>query len=250
MTTPPTPGNGSTLTPDDQNHQTGLLSLAADWLWRQDRRLRITRLRRTRALDADFLAAIAGSTFEEAGWLPLDDENRRLLAAAVERVEPYRDVILGHASGRYISISGMPVRSDQGEWQGYQGLATDVTDSQRQQIERRWLSEVLNASPDVIMVADGRNGRLVYANEIACERLGLTRDEVQALPSHTLVDLTHDELTALYETIRASGKSGLATKRLLRRSADGTRRGWWEPHWRTVHVDGREFVITISREVS
>src|SRR5690625_1869015 len=250
MTTPPTPGNGSTLTPDDQIQAPGLLSLAADWLWRQDRRLRITRLRRTRALDADFLAVIAGRTFEEAGWRPLDDENQRLLTAAVERVEPYRDVILGHASGRYISISGMPVHNDRGEWQGFQGLATDVTDSQRQQIERRWLSEVLNASPDVIMVADGRTGRLVYANETACERLGLTHEELLALPNEDLAGLTDDELMVLHKAVRASGKRGLVTERQFRRSADGTRRGWWEPHWRAVHVDGREFMITVSREVS
>jgi PAS domain S-box-containing protein len=113
-----------------------LADIAADWRWRQDRSLRFVPLPGgAHEASGDTVAATVGSTlWELAGVTPVSSswfEHKAALAAR----QPFRDFeyrVQGPASSvRFVSISGAPVFNEHGRFDGYQGVARDVTHRRR-----------------------------------------------------------------------------------------------------------------------
>jgi len=113
-----------------------LTGMSSDWQWRQDQSLRFVAL--SSGLDGssdDGLAAAVGKTlWELAGITPLSSswfEHKAALAAR----QPFRDFEYCHVGGngesRCVSISGAPVFNEHGGFDGYQGVARDITERKR-----------------------------------------------------------------------------------------------------------------------
>jgi diguanylate cyclase (GGDEF)-like protein/PAS domain S-box-containing protein len=118
-----------------------LTELSADWYWEQDAALRFTRFTGgqgdaawggNQRLSLGLLRwEIPGLTPLTSGW----DEHRALL----ETRAPFRAFeymrLTESGSRRYVSASGEPVYDGDGEFRGYRGTATDIT--QRKAAEQR-----------------------------------------------------------------------------------------------------------------
>jgi PAS domain S-box-containing protein len=119
-----------------------LADIAADWRWRQDRSLRFVPLPGgADEASGDAVAATAGRTlWELAGVTPVSSswfEHKAALAARQPfRNFEYRELGPG-GSARFVSISGTPVFNEHGRFDGYQGVARDVTHRRRLDAESR-----------------------------------------------------------------------------------------------------------------
>lgn len=124
-----------------------------------------------------------------------------------------------------------------------------VPDNFQEELARSF-RDVMDASPDCLLVSDLDTHRYLYVNETVCRQAGYTRDELCAM---TLADLTGqspEEVRALFTEVRAAGRRGVTEAPRITLSKDGSRKGWWEAHHRCVQIAGRWLVVTVSREVS
>jgi PAS domain-containing protein len=157
----------------------GLLAIAADAYWEIDDRYRLVTFSR----QADEPAA-SGSA-EHIGEVPwevdgfdIDDETLDLLRAQLEAREPFRDLPVRWLSGKvaigHFLISGEPRHNLQGTFQGYWGVARDVSaDVQARQAlqatETRY-QELFTCIPTPLVLHG--NGRVFDANPAALALFG------------------------------------------------------------------------------
>lgn len=116
----------------------GLGVLGSGWYWEQDRQYRYTRVERpqegTIARREHFIGLCR---WEVPGIRPLTmswEEHRALLAARL----PFHDLQYVHtAEGdpRYVSVSGAPMFDPDGTFQGYRGVARDVTAHWKERVQ-------------------------------------------------------------------------------------------------------------------
>jgi PAS domain S-box-containing protein len=110
----------------------GLVELSSDWYWEQDAELRFTRFEGRS--DGMSQAAIGKRRWEVPGLAPVScswQEHRETLQARrgfrnFEYLRPGED-----GEMRYISVSGEPLHDALGRFQGYSGVASDVTERKR-----------------------------------------------------------------------------------------------------------------------
>ncbi|WP_235679418.1 PAS domain-containing hybrid sensor histidine kinase/response regulator [Aquibium microcysteis] len=110
-----------------------LLELSADWLWEtdelhrwswvSDRGMEVTGLRR-----ADIIGRPAMQGFSRKA---LDDPRVAAHLALIEQCKPFRDFLMelpaGNPGCRWISVSGVPILDEQGNFRGYRGASRNVT---------------------------------------------------------------------------------------------------------------------------
>ncbi len=236
-----------------------LLRLGTDWVWQQDRELRITDLIGKTPdgadyRDADTTADLIGKTLSEIGLRAHDPDAYQAYLAAVDARRPFHDLVvyrtLPNGKRCYVSVSGVPMFDSRRSWLGYRGIGRDISHCVSQQEELLRLQTVLDALPDPVVVAEYDTARLVFVNDTACRRLGLPRDELLKIPGHVLARRSPEELADIYAETLARGPEGLTTPPLMLVSIDGSRRGWWQSHWRAVDIGNRIYVITVSRDVT
>lgn len=142
-----------------------LTSLSADWYWEQDERgaLKVAsgRVVEEGRLDARRLLGSRGAGLVERASLA----DRERLQDALLRREPFRDVALPSvdAAGTplYLSLSGEPIRAEDGKFLGYRGVARDVTlqhlAEERIAQSRRFLEALIEAIPSPVLVKDAQH---------------------------------------------------------------------------------------------
>ena len=157
----------------------GLLRIAADWYWEQNREFRFTTVAATGAEAAD------GARGERVGALPweptrmgLSDEQLDAHHADLEAHRPFNALLARgrDSSGRWrtISVSGAPKFDAGGAFRGYWGVARDVTDEVLAQravaaSETRY-RELFTRSPSPLFLH--RRGMVFDANEAAARLFG------------------------------------------------------------------------------
>lgn len=139
---------------------------ASDWIWETDSSFRFTNLsRRFYALTGIQPEQVLGRTrWEVAG---ADDsssvwqQHRKLL----ESQSSFQDfVYVSWLGGRqhYFKISGKPIYDDQGQFCGYRGVGTDITEQLRAEEDRTqmrlYLRNIIDSMPSVLVVVDERGG--------------------------------------------------------------------------------------------
>ena len=112
-----------------------LLSLSADWIWEQDAELRFTYVSDSFEGATGFAPALLIGTrlkvkqAQDGG--PEADAAQLEHKAAIDQRKPFRDFdhdfVRPDGARRYVRISGEPVFSATGEFQGYRGVGRDMT---------------------------------------------------------------------------------------------------------------------------
>ena len=147
------------------------------------------------------------------------------------------------ASNQESHGSGNPAQAP-----GQSALPDDTQLPQQEEFLR--FRAAIDASPDIILVAEADPPRFVYVNETACRLLGYARDEIMQLDVWVPLGMTEAELRELHAHALAKGDQGLTLPPRLHSSRDGRRKGWWEAHLRAALVGDRWLIVTTSRDVS
>jgi PAS domain S-box-containing protein len=179
---------------DREERFRGLLRIAADWYWEQDRNFRFTYLSEV-SLDASGVAR--DGRMNRAPWQIADmgfsDEQLDAHRADLEAHRPFSGLLARRrdAAGRQrtVSISGEPKFDAGGIFCGYWGVARDVTDEIRAQravaaSETRY-RELFTRSPSPLFLH--RRGLIFDANEAAARLFGFT--DAAAMNGYNLLDL-------------------------------------------------------------
>ncbi|MDO9353557.1 MAG: PAS domain S-box protein, partial [Solirubrobacteraceae bacterium] len=157
----------------------GLLRIAADWYWEQDRHFRFSYVSEASA-DASGIARddrLQHTPWEIAG-MGLSDEQLDAHRADLEAHRPFSGLLARRrnpaGAWRSVSISGEPKFDASGAFSGYWGVARDVTEEIRAQravaaSETRY-RELFTRSPSPLFLH--RRGMVFDANEAAARLFG------------------------------------------------------------------------------
>jgi diguanylate cyclase (GGDEF)-like protein/PAS domain S-box-containing protein len=144
-----------------------VIELAADFYWEQDAEHRFSVYRPSAEPDAELANLVGKTSWELSPEPPVEgtwERHREQLAAR----EPFRDLVLsmrGADDARYLSFSGQPILDHRGAFQGYRGIARDVS----AQTRAARLLELESELGRILAEADDVAGGLRRVIEAACE---------------------------------------------------------------------------------
>ncbi|MDG4553932.1 MAG: PAS domain S-box protein [Candidatus Competibacter sp.] len=167
---------------------------ASDWIWEMDENLRFTYLsERFYALTGIAPRYVLGRARWElaAGELTTDPEKWRRHRQLLEQRQPFRDFVYqtrlsdSHREGRYLKVSGKPIHDARGQFGGYRGTGTDITEQVEaekalHESELR-LRRIIDLVPHMIFAKD-RYGHFLLANHATATAYGMT---IEALTNHS-----------------------------------------------------------------
>lgn len=111
-----------------------LVSLSTDWYWEQDAEFRFTRFSgpALEKIGIDLSTILGKSRWEVAQFDGVTPEQWQVHQKTLREHQPFRDFTyrIQPPSGgqRWFSISGNPVFDENGDFSGYHGVGTDITD--------------------------------------------------------------------------------------------------------------------------
>ncbi len=118
---------------------------ASDWFWEIGPDYKFTLLTEN-AFGSDPAARIGTACWDHALDLETEPEKWRLVRETLDAREPFRDFVYCSVGGNglpmYVKASGKPVFDANGEFRGYRGTGSDVTERQRAQEERERLRQL------------------------------------------------------------------------------------------------------------
>ncbi|MEP6826124.1 MAG: PAS domain S-box protein, partial [Ramlibacter sp.] len=129
----------------------GLTMLTSDWFWEQDADFRFTVFsggERAGYADLAHDPSIGRRPWELEGAIPVGttwEAHRTVLEAR----RPFRDFEYRRGEGpdaHYFSVSGEPVRDEDGRFAGYRGTAREITESRRAALEMRTVAQRLTTT--------------------------------------------------------------------------------------------------------
>lgn len=193
---------------------------ASDWIWEMDAHLRFTCLsERFYALTGIAPDHVIGRARWEIGAASsaADLEKWRQHRELLEQRRPFRDFVyrtgLRNRCGedRCLKISGKPVYDAQGQFLGYRGTGTDITEQVKaetalQHSELR-LRRIIDLVPHMIFAKD-RQGRFLLANRATATALGVTIDEL-IQQSHAVIHRVEEETDRMLADDREVIDSGI-----------------------------------------
>ena len=193
---------------------------ASDWIWEMDDHLHFTYLsERFYALTGIAPQRVLGHARWEIGAThsTADQEQWRQHRELLEQRLPFRDFVYRtglrnhHGQDRYLKISGKPVYDAQGQFLGYRGTGTDITEQIKaeaalQESELR-LRRIIDLVPHMIFAKD-RQGHFLLANRATAEALGTTVEEL-VNRSHRIVHAVNEEAERMLADDREVIDSGI-----------------------------------------
>src|SRR5258707_305037 len=128
-----------------------LTQLSSDWYWEQDAQFGLTfmsrRMGERTGLDA---SAYIGRKRWDAPALNLTEEDWAKHRAQLERHEPFHDSEMQRPAddggSRWVSLSGEPLFDEAGQFAGYRGVGSDITERKQAEIALREAHEELKRS--------------------------------------------------------------------------------------------------------
>lgn len=223
-----------------------LLQSSTDWWWEQDAEFRFTELSDSITQSGIDRAQLLGHTrWDQENTSPLVgswDDHRATLQGRLpfSRFMLRRDTPAGI---RYVMTSGNPIFDADGNFTGYRGVASDVTE---ETLAAHRLRALLNGITDRVWLKDAE-GRYVAVNESCAREYGHTEAD---LAGKTAFDLFSHEaaimVTAEDQEVMLSAK----TLRLERRSTLDSE--WREILKSAIHDSNGKVVglVGISRDIS
>ncbi|TCM14971.1 PAS domain S-box-containing protein/diguanylate cyclase (GGDEF)-like protein [Novosphingobium sp. PhB165] len=180
----------------------------ADWLWQIDtaRRVRAISPRFAYALGRDateiegvpFIQLIAGSAWDSGQFPPsLHD-----LAERLKRRESFSNLLVRvtiDGKPRWWELSGTPKLNENGQFDGFRGVGSDVTEARENSDKIAWLAryDTLTGLPNRLMLTEALGEALAYAEKwrTRCAFLMIDLDRFKAV-NDTLGHLVGDQLLA------------------------------------------------------
>jgi diguanylate cyclase (GGDEF)-like protein/PAS domain S-box-containing protein len=218
--------NAHRLLRDSETRFDNLLKLSTDWYWEQDEQFRFTRFdgRVDEILGSDSRAVLGKRRWEIPSTQPVNgtwEEHRAL----VEAHRPFRNFetrrVGDDGAVHHISATGEPV-FDAGDFRGYRGIATDITQSKL--AEAAYRQTELQFRQTFELAASGiahvdLNGLFLRLNPRLCEILGYTESE---LIGRSVKQISHPDDRDVTDVQRARMRAGEVDavrleKRYLRR---------------------------------
>ena len=126
----------------------------------------------------------------------------------------------------------------------------DVSQRKAAQTRLEQFRLALDQSQDSLLLIDRETMRLVYVNQEAARRAGMTQEEcLQRLtPWHALIDVTGDMLARFFDRVISRAPQSLVRRSVYRRWDGTTYPG--ESLVTAVQVDGRWLILVSTRDVS
>jgi PAS domain S-box-containing protein len=220
---------------------------ASDWFWEIGPDYRFTLLTEN-AFGSRPADRIGTAWWDHALDLETEPEKWRLAWATLDSREPFRDFVYcserGDGAPMYVRTSGKPLFDANGEFRGYRGACTDVTEIMRAQQALRESERSARSALDGIaglVVILAPNGELETVNRQVFEYFGRSLEE---LKNWETSDALHPEdLPRVLELFKRAIASGIPFNYELRlRHFDGEYR-WFD----TRHVPIREDSGCIAR---
>jgi PAS domain S-box-containing protein len=238
---------------DSEERFRTLVQFSFDVYWETDAQHRFTRQEFADAL-AEQPVSELGKRRWEVPYLEPDEEAWRKHRETLDAHLPFRDFELARPTPdggkRYVSVSGLPVFDQTGQFIGYRGVGRHITERKHseealRESEARFRTLVDHATDSFVLRDE--QGEVLDVNRNACESLGYSRDELiskAALP----FDLEMD--AAAWQRCRDQLKaSGVATLESRYRRKDGTvfpvevrMREFWQ--------GSRRLIISLARDIT
>ena len=163
-----------------------LVQFSFDVYWESDAQHRFVRQEFAGGLsDAPAPGSEIGKTRWEVPYLEPDEEAWGKHRETLDAHLPFRDFELARPAPdggkRYVSVSGMPVFDDKGDFVGYRGVGRHITERKRAELairesEQRFRT-LFEKANDAIFLENERD-EIVEVNERACALLGYSRQEL------------------------------------------------------------------------
>ncbi|HRD49605.1 MAG TPA: PAS domain S-box protein, partial [Candidatus Contendobacter sp.] len=181
---------------------------ASDWIWEMDEQLRFTHLsERFYALTGIAPQYVIG----HARWdLAAEDvaantQKWRQHREMLEKHLPFRDFVYqtqvgsNYGQSRFLKINGKPIYDDGGQFLGYRGTGTDITEQLKAEAALREselrLRRIIDLVPHMIFAKD-RYGHFLLANRATADAYGLTVEEL-VNRSHRIVHGMDEEVARM-----------------------------------------------------
>lgn len=162
---------------------------ATDWIWEMDEHLRFSYLsERFYVLTGIQPEQVLGHTRWELATNDPDPKRWQHHKELLEKHLPFRDFVYrtqvlderGHP--RYFKISGKPIYDDRGQFIGYRGTGTDITEQRRAEEERArmqlYLKNIIDSMPSILIGVDPQ-GRITEWNQSAEKASGVSWENAQ-----------------------------------------------------------------------
>lgn len=139
---------------------------ASDWIWETDVAFRFTHLsERFYALTHITPAHVLGRTRWEIALADADSVLWQQHRATLARQLPFQDFVYAswlNGEQHYFKISGKPIYDSTGQFCGYRGIGTDITEQLLAEEERAqmrmYLCNIIDSMPSVLIVVDEHGG--------------------------------------------------------------------------------------------
>jgi PAS domain S-box-containing protein len=163
-----------------------LVQFSFDAYWESDAQHRFIRQEFAEGLaDAPPPGYEIGKTRWEVPYLEPDEKAWRKHRETLDAHLPFRDFELARPTPdggtRYVSVSGMPMFDDKGDFVGYRGVGRHITERKRSELAIRESEErfrtLFDKANDAIFLENERD-EIVEVNERACAMLGYSRQEL------------------------------------------------------------------------
>jgi len=229
-----------------------LIAQCADYYWREDVNGCCHNLRSHPSFNRDPLGQRhAGVTIADAGLVPVADEGieARYLAARKSR-NAFQNIIFTLDSGTnrfHFSISGTPVKSATGNFEGYHCVAIDITDQRETESVLKRFRIAMDMSMDMIYLVDRETLRFIDVNKTACDAVGRSFEEMLKTGPSELLGIPEDELVERYDRLITEGSSSRMERLVELASAGKTH---IEVYSRATLLDGRWTIVGMSRDIT
>ena len=158
---------------------------ASDWFWEIGPDYKFTLLTEN-AFGSHSADRIGTACWDHALDLETEPEKWRLIRATLDSRKPFRDFVYralgGEGSPMYVRASGKPVFDANGEFRGYRGTGTDVTEIMRAHEALRESERILRSAIDGIdglVAIMSPNGELEALNRQVIEYFGRSLEEMR-----------------------------------------------------------------------
>lgn len=107
----------------------------------------------------------------------------------------------------HVETSGVPIFNEAGEFKGYRGIDTDISERKERELELSLAATVLDTASEAVMVTDSNN-QIIKINKAFSKITGYSKEEVLTKKPSLLKSGYHDQkfYKNLYRSIESDGK--------------------------------------------